>query len=239
MVGSLRAPAEPVERLPRRRPAWRRIPRRVLEAAVGPPRVLAPPCPAGRHPAAFRRRTEDVDREQALFTDLDRTGTFHRDSAVGRIFHPGTASFRQMTPNDSLHIAVSPDNRVSVHVDRLSPLAIRAGAGCRYSLVRAVAHTVVHAAESLARICQGRGGRHRCELECEGRSRDAGEGRIYQFSCRAAGAGGCGWVARATSEQELLAKVAEHARTVHGVKALNSTIEAYALHVAGAVGVRP
>lgn len=179
-----------------------------------------------------------MDREQALFTKLDETGTFHRDSAVGRIFHPGTASFREISPSDSLHIAVSPDNRVSVHVDRLSPLAVHGERGCRYSLVRAVAHNIVHAAESLARLCQGRGGRHRCELECDARPR-AAEGHVYQFSCRAAGAGGCGWVARATSEEELLAKVAEHARNVHGVKAMNSTIEAYALHVAGAVAARP
>jgi predicted small metal-binding protein len=177
-----------------------------------------------------------VQPQRRLFADLDRTGPFHRDSAVGRIFHPGTASFREITPNDSLHIAVSPDNHVTVHVDRLSPLAIRPGGDCGYSVVRAVAHNVVHLVEAAARRCRGRGTGHRCELECEaGGARQAGPG-VYEFSCRAAGAGGCGWVARATSEEELVAKVAEHARRVHGVRQLTGTIAAYALEVARAGG---
>lgn len=177
-----------------------------------------------------------MDRQPRLFSDLDRTGPFHRDSAIGRIFHPGTASFREITPSDSLHIAVTPDNRVSVHVDRLSPLAIRPD-GCRYSVVRAVAHNVVHVVDVVVRVCRGGGGgRHRCDLQCEASAARATAPGVYQFSCKAAGAEGCGWVARATSEEELVAKVAEHARRVHGVKQLSSTIEAYALEVARSGG---
>ena len=127
---------------------------------------------------------------------------------------------------------MSPDNRVSVHVDRLSPLAVRAGRGCRYSLVRAVAHNVVHVAESVVRLCRGRAGRQRCELECEASAARPAGPALYEFSCKAAGAEGCGWVARATTEEELVAKVAEHARRVHQVKQLSGTIEAYALDVA-------
>ncbi|MFN2538899.1 MAG: DUF1059 domain-containing protein [Mycobacteriales bacterium] len=179
-----------------------------------------------------------MDRELHLFSDLDQTGTFHRDSAVGRIFHPGTASFREVTPNDSVHIAVSSDNRVSVHVDRLSPLAIRPGHGCRYSLVRAIAHNVVHVVDTVVGVCRRSGGRRRCELECEARAAQQTAPGVYEFSCKAAGAEGCGWVARETSEEELVAKVAEHARRVHGVRQLSSTIEAYALEVARPGGVR-
>ena len=178
-----------------------------------------------------------MDRQRHLFSELDHTGTFHRDTAVGRIFHPGTASFREITPSDSVHIAVSPGNRVSVHVDRLSPLAIRAGRDCRYSLVRAIAHNVVHAVEAVGRVCRRERAGHRCQLECEAAARATAPG-VYQFSCKAAGAEGCGWVARATSEEELVAKVAEHARFVHGVKQLSRTIETYAVEVARAGGAQ-
>ncbi len=50
----------------------------------------------------------------------------------------------------------------------------------------------------------------------------------YEFSCRAAGAEGCGWKTRAASEDELVAKVAEHARKVHKVKNVSDTIANYA-----------
>jgi predicted small metal-binding protein len=55
---------------------------------------------------------------------------------------------------------------------------------------------------------------------------------MYEFSCQAAGAEGCGWKARATSEDELIAKVADHARTVHHVPALSNTLTSYARQVA-------
>lgn len=50
----------------------------------------------------------------------------------------------------------------------------------------------------------------------------------YQFSCRDAGAAGCGWHASAGTEEELLAKVAQHAQKVHKVKNVSSTIANYA-----------
>jgi predicted small metal-binding protein len=179
-----------------------------------------------------------VDREHSLFADLDRIGPFHRDSAVGRIFHPGTASFREITPNDSLHIAVSADNRVSVHVDRLSPLAVRPGRECRYSFVRAVAHNVVHLADVVGRRWHGRGAARRCDLECEASRPGAAVPGVYEFSCRAAGAEGSGWVTRATSEDELVAQVAEHARRVHGVRQFSGTVAAYAVEIARQGGAR-
>ncbi|MCA1691504.1 MAG: hypothetical protein LC733_04610 [Actinobacteria bacterium] len=74
---------------------------------------------------------------EPIFNDLDAGGRFHRDSALGRIFHPGSVSFREISPKDSLHISVLPGNRLSVHVDRLSPLVVRADR-CRYSAARVV-----------------------------------------------------------------------------------------------------
>ena len=50
----------------------------------------------------------------------------------------------------------------------------------------------------------------------------------YEFSCRTAGAEGCGWKTRAATEDELVAKVAQHAQKVHKVKNVTGTIAAYA-----------
>ncbi len=50
----------------------------------------------------------------------------------------------------------------------------------------------------------------------------------YEFSCRSAGAEGCGWKTRAATEDELVAKVAQHAQKVHKVKNVTGTIAAYA-----------
>jgi hypothetical protein len=101
-----------------------------------------------------------------VFSALEQSGRFHRDTALGRIFHPGTRSFREITRSDSVHIAVSAENRVSVHVDRVSPLAIRDGRPCRYSLMRAVAHNATVIAEALVRFARGKRGAQACHLDC-------------------------------------------------------------------------
>jgi predicted small metal-binding protein len=177
-----------------------------------------------------------VDARHSLFSELDGTALFHRDTALGRVFHPGTLSYREIATRDSLHITVSPENRVSVHVDRLSPLAVRPGRPCRYSFPRAVAHNVVHVAEAVALLYRRRRLGHRCELDCEVVAVEASPERVYEFSCKAAGAEVCRWSTRATSEEELVAEVAEHARRVHRVKTVSDTIAAYALDVARTSG---
>ncbi len=108
-----------------------------------------------------------MGRSTPLFRQLDADGRFHRDTALGRLFHPGTVSYRQISATDSLHVAVHPDNRVSVHVDRFSPLVVRMGRRCRYSVARAIVHNVVHLAESAARLVRRERGRHNCHLDCE------------------------------------------------------------------------
>jgi len=50
----------------------------------------------------------------------------------------------------------------------------------------------------------------------------------YEFSCRDAGAEGCNWKTRAATEDELVAKVAEHAQKRHKVKTVTATIANYA-----------
>jgi predicted small metal-binding protein len=171
-----------------------------------------------------------------VFSQLDVTGEFHRDSPLGRIFHPGTDSYREISPTDSLHIAVTPDNHVSVHVDRVSPLADGPAGRSRYSFVRVVHHNVAHGIDACARLFRRDGNNRRCELDCEivtVQDESALEAPVmYEFSCRAAGAQGCRWKTRTTSEEELLARVTEHTRTVHGVSAVNGTLTNYARLVA-------
>ncbi len=50
---------------------------------------------------------------------------------------------------------------------------------------------------------------------------------MFEHSCKTAGAHGCGWKIRANSEEELKAKVVEHARTKHNVKNMSDTIYSY------------
>ncbi|MDQ4098073.1 MAG: DUF1059 domain-containing protein [Actinomycetota bacterium] len=50
----------------------------------------------------------------------------------------------------------------------------------------------------------------------------------YEFSCKTAGAEGCNWKTRAGTEDELVAKVAQHVQKVHKVKTVSGTIANYA-----------
>lgn len=102
-----------------------------------------------------------------LFPALDRTGRFHRDSFIGRIFHPGAVSYREISATDSLHLAVKADNRISVHIDRVAPLAVRVGRRCRYSVGRAILHNLLHLVEATERLVRRRRGAHNCHLDCE------------------------------------------------------------------------
>jgi hypothetical protein len=104
---------------------------------------------------------------RGLFGKLDSSGRFFRDNALGRIFHPGALSFREICDSDSLHVAVLPGNRVSVHVDRVSPLLVGTDGRCRYSVVRAVLHNLGVAAEAAAGLLLRRPARPRCQLDCE------------------------------------------------------------------------
>ncbi len=50
---------------------------------------------------------------------------------------------------------------------------------------------------------------------------------MYEHSCAKAGAEGCGYVVRANSEDQLKAKVGEHARKKHKVQGMTDTIYTY------------
>lgn len=97
---------------------------------------------------------------------LVSSGRFHRDSGLGRVYHPRSVSLRENAPSDSLHIVVSGDI-ISAHVDRVSPLGGGPGQPSRYSFRQAAVHNVVGAAQDLVRLLRGRKGDHRSHLDCE------------------------------------------------------------------------
>lgn len=109
----------------------------------------------------------EPDRRR-FFADLVASGRFCRDTPVGGILHRGTVSLREISDGDSLHVCVDGGDRVTVHVDHLSPVAgARADGTCRYSVGAVVAHLLGHVRDQVQRATSGVRGRHRCRLECE------------------------------------------------------------------------
>ena len=117
--------------------------------------------------AAAMPEDDEADLDPvALFRRLERSGTFHRDKRVGRVYHPGALSLRENVASNSLHVSID-GNRVSAHVDRVSPLGQRPERAPRYSLGRIALHNASGIAADLGRVLRGRQGDHRCELDCE------------------------------------------------------------------------
>lgn len=107
-------------------------------------------------------------QRSGLLADLVASGRFCRDTRLGGIFHPGVGSLREVTEGDSLHVLVGGDDKISVHVDRFSPVAGgRPDGCCRYSVRAVVSHLAAHVAAQARRLASGARGRHRCRLECE------------------------------------------------------------------------
>ena len=101
-----------------------------------------------------------------LISALEANASFRRDSFWGGILHPGKVSYREIADTDSLHILID-GNRVSAHVDEISPLQFCADGTVRYSLHRVVAHNVAVARGDLMRRLRGTHGRQRCNMACE------------------------------------------------------------------------
>ena len=120
--------------------------------------------PTGRPSAG--EREGGLDDPVALFRRLEAGGRFHRDRRLGRLYHPGALSLRENVANDSLHVSID-GNRVSAHVDRVSPLGQRAEQAPRYALGRVALHNLSGIASDVGRALRGRQGDHRCELDCE------------------------------------------------------------------------
>lgn len=120
---------------------------------------------AGAQPAAAPSIADPV----ALLHHLDVSGRFHRDSRLGRLYHPGMVSLRETVATESLHISVD-DNRVAAHVDEVAPLDVESEGRSRYSIRRALLHNLAGMAQDLVTILRGRRGDHRSELNCEWQS---------------------------------------------------------------------
>jgi len=123
----------------------------------------------GRHttsPAAVDEPERDGAVADGLIRALEASDRFRRDGRLGSIFHPGRVSFRELSPQDSLHIIVKGDS-VSAHVDEVSPLRCTAEGDIRYSPVLVVAHNVSGFLGSLGRRLRGVHGSQRCSLGCE------------------------------------------------------------------------
>ncbi|MGI9079371.1 MAG: hypothetical protein ACR2GF_00870 [Acidimicrobiales bacterium] len=102
----------------------------------------------------------------ALFQNLAADGRFRRDSWWGRLLHPRTVSYREARATDSVHLVIS-DDKVSVHIDRFSPLAVQGGRSWRrYAPLRMLAHAVVDVAGEASSLVRGRH-EHLHDLTCE------------------------------------------------------------------------
>jgi hypothetical protein len=109
-------------------------------------------------PRLLERRlgcTATVSDPQALVRALDSSARFRRDTGYGAIYHRGKVSYRELSPTNSIHVVID-GNRLSAHVDRISPLKRRADGSSRYSMARVVAHNVSGIREDVTRRISGR-----------------------------------------------------------------------------------
>ncbi len=101
-----------------------------------------------------------------LIGSLEASDRFHRDTGLGKVFHPGKVSFREVSAVDSLHLLIDGD-RISAHVDEISPLRRRPDGSISYSLSRVLAHNLSGAWAHVVRVLRGANGEQRCNLQCE------------------------------------------------------------------------
>ena len=101
-----------------------------------------------------------------LLKALEANSRFRRDSLLGGIFHLGKTSYREISPTNSLHIVIDGD-KVSAHVDDVSPLRLRADGTTRYAWGRVVAHNLLAVSADAARRLRRQHGAQRCDLHCQ------------------------------------------------------------------------
>ncbi|HEX2148824.1 MAG TPA: tetratricopeptide repeat protein, partial [Actinomycetota bacterium] len=78
---------------------------------------------------------------RAFLRELLSKGRFCRDTPGGGLFHPGLISVREITDGPALHLSLAADNRIYVHIDRVSPAVNATPDGtCRYDRHRSLAH---------------------------------------------------------------------------------------------------
>ncbi|HEX2272585.1 MAG TPA: hypothetical protein VHG90_01795 [Acidimicrobiales bacterium] len=119
----------------------------------------------------------------ALTRALETSGRFHRDSRLGRIYHRGAASYRELRPTDSFHVVIDA-SRVSVHVDRISPLKRRPDGSVRLSLTRILAHNLAGVHGEVTRRLRRPGGSPRPHGRPRGRPRRLPGGAVSEHGER-------------------------------------------------------
>ncbi|MDQ1411598.1 MAG: hypothetical protein QOE07_186 [Acidimicrobiaceae bacterium] len=118
---------------------------------------------AAARPGEARQDNPIFASPKSLFDALAANPRFRQDSALGSIYHGGRISFREVSPSDSLHV-VFDGERVSAHVDLVSPLNFDRERPAQYSPLRVVAHNLTGVAGDLSRLVR-RGGRRGRSVE--------------------------------------------------------------------------
>ena len=103
---------------------------------------------------------------EGLIRTLDASSRFRRDGRISGIFHPGSISYRELSPRESLHIIID-GGRVSAHVDDVCPLRCRPDGSVRFSWGLVIAHNLSGLVSDLGRRVRGKHGQQRCNLGCE------------------------------------------------------------------------
>lgn len=111
---------------------------------------------------ALSRSSSRAEPAAEALRDLEARGVLCRDRGVGRVFHPGAVSYRETVRENALHVIVE-GNRVSAHIDWVSPVAFTTDGTARYSVRRVAAHNLAGMAEDVLRVLGGRRPNNRCD----------------------------------------------------------------------------
>jgi hypothetical protein len=109
--------------------------------------------------------SDGADTPFELMKALEADPSFRRDSTLGGIFHLGKVSYRETSATNSVHIVIDGD-RVSAHIDEVSPLRLRPDGSSRYAWGRVLAHNLLVVIGDAARRLRGQKGVQRCNLRC-------------------------------------------------------------------------
>jgi len=104
---------------------------------------------------------------EALVEALEASSRFRRDGRLGRIFHPGKVSYRELSAANSLHVIIIGGGRLSAHVDDVCPLRLAPDGSARYSWLPVFRHNISGFLADLGRRLHGHHGEERCNLVCE------------------------------------------------------------------------
>jgi hypothetical protein len=129
------------------------------------PRSLTTLCRRSKDPVAAPT-PEGCAATDRLVQALEGNDRFRRDGRLSGMFHPGRISFRELSPQDSLHIVID-DGHVSAHVDEVCPIRCHPGTVARYTWSLVLAHNFAGISADVRRRLKGLHGQQRCNLGCE------------------------------------------------------------------------